>query len=408
MIIRTYFKCLTCDQPHTLRIGLGLEENQTHRFPCASCGEPMEVRVNLDQQNGGAGIQAIENAEEVSEPEDAPVINLDPNFTIPEGDRFRDGSFSRLELLSKLKSTKRLDTLPFQSIEFHNTRPHRRPDFDREWKLLKKSWSLHRRGRTKLSLQKLQEASKEYYEKEALSDLNDWLFRFSRFLGHQKSEKIFAKIAPYMNSLTKLAGYSDFMKYYQAELRADRATRYFQLMKDFFSDFSEYSQIYFLVTREEEIPDDHHASSINFDRIRSFYGDTYEAFSSSVDILAYLNNLSQGRKYDEFAELKSINKYLQLDKSSRFNPFSSNQYFMALCSERDNQVRNASHHGSFRFDEEKQIIFYKAGKGGTGAEQQMRYIEYLEKCLNIFLQTMTLFSLEMLMCKQSGNQPAPV
>ena len=39
MIVRYSFKCLTCDQPHTVRIGVGNEDYQSHRFPCQGCGE---------------------------------------------------------------------------------------------------------------------------------------------------------------------------------------------------------------------------------------------------------------------------------------------------------------------------------------------------------------------------------
>jgi hypothetical protein len=114
--------------------------------------------------------------------------------------------------------------------------------------------------------------------------------------------------------------------------------------------------------------------------------------------------LPWGRKFDEFERL-TRQDYLELDKSSRFNPFSTNAPFLALCEERDNQLRNASHHGSFQFDQGKQLIAYRSGKGGTGPVQRIGYAAYLAKCTRIFLQAMTLLRIEIMMCHLSGARP---
>jgi hypothetical protein len=39
-----------------------------------------------------------------------------------------------------------------------------------------------------------------------------------------------------------------------------------------------------------------------------------------------------------------------------------NAPIMAICSEADNQIRNASHHGAFAFEEANQMIRYRAEK----------------------------------------------
>ena len=135
-----------------------------------------------------------------------------------------------------------------------------------------------------------------------------------------------------------------------------------------------------------------------------FYGNTFEAFASSVDVLAYLNNLIMGRAFDEFHSM-SQKDYLRLDKAGRFNSFLMNKAFSALCVERDNRLRNASHHGAFQFDSSVQMIKYRVGKGGTGEEQTLSYVSYLARCTCLFLQAMTLLRAEILMCHVAGIRP---
>jgi hypothetical protein len=123
-----------------------------------------------------------------------------------------------------------------------------------------------------------------------------------------------------------------------------------------------------------------------------------------VELLAMLNNMLAGRKYDKFETL-TLRKYRELDRPNRFGPFQKNQTFMAICEEADNQIRNASHHGSFVFEKGPQVIRYRAGKGGTGPEQTMSYADYLVRCVRIFLQTMTLLRMELIISDQLKIRP---
>src|SRR5262245_20334808 len=96
MIIRSSFKCTTCGQIHTVRIGMGQEEHQTHRFPCMGCGEQMAIGMHVDYVRLGWRTEAIENAEQTAEEPGAPIVNVDANFLVPEHERHRDVWFPRL------------------------------------------------------------------------------------------------------------------------------------------------------------------------------------------------------------------------------------------------------------------------------------------------------------------------
>jgi hypothetical protein len=129
-----------------------------------------------------------------------------------------------------------------------------------------------------------------------------------------------------------------------------------------------------------------------------FYGNAFEVFASSVDILAY------GRPFNQF-ERMTQKEYLKLDKANRFEAFTAVPEFIAICEERDNQIRNASHHGGMRMERKTQTIRYRSGKGGIGPDQRMGYATFLARGAKLFLQAMTLLRIEIMMCHVTGMRP---
>src|SRR3984893_8395471 len=170
MIIRSSFKCATCGQVHTLRIGMGHETRQTHRFPCMNCGEDMVVALNVDFQKIAHWTEAVENAEPTAEEAGAPIINVEANFIVPEEERHKDLAFPRLTQLMAMAdiSEKHGSLISVADIPegMFGQRPHRRPDYAEEWRLLKKAWSLHRREQDHLAQKKITAASELLYKSD--------------------------------------------------------------------------------------------------------------------------------------------------------------------------------------------------------------------------------------------------
>lgn len=186
MIVRSSFKCATCGQVHTVRIGMGQETRQTHRFPCVNCGEDMVVALNVDYQAIAHWTEAVENAELADEVPGAPIMNVDANFIVPENERHVDQAFPRLtQLMERSKVAEKYGSLvSLADIPpgMLDQRPYRRPDYAEEWHPLRKAWS-RRRGRDHLARQKLEAASALRYKVDPLHDLLDWLWRFVLFVG---------------------------------------------------------------------------------------------------------------------------------------------------------------------------------------------------------------------------------
>jgi hypothetical protein len=298
MIVRSSFRCLTCGQTHTVRIGMGQEDYQSHRFPCMGCGEEMAIGLHIDYAKVGWRTEAIDNAEHAAEEAGAPIMNVDANFIVPEEERHKDFAFPRLtqihrmtEIAKEIGSLIDHSAIPREKID---ERPFRRPDIAAEWKLLKKAWSLSRRGKSKLSARHIAQGSEEYYASDPLQNLLDWMWRFTLFVGQPSYESKFRAAFDVVNPLMHLNDFAAFKTVYDAELAPERAGRYFGLIRDYFSAFAEFGQVHFLVAKGLQVEGGSVASSVAFEATRMFYGNAFESFAACVDILAYLNNLALG------------------------------------------------------------------------------------------------------------------
>lgn len=412
MIVRSAFRCLTCNQSHTVRIGMGQENRQQHRFPCRHCGEDIVIALCIDYEQITHWVEPVENAECIEEVAGAAIVNVDANFIVPVEQRHKDYEFPRLkqarEIFKVAEENGSIVTTNLEKIQSPKwqERPFRRPDYQEEWKSLKISWSLHRRGREHLINDRLTSASNTYYASEPLNSVQDWLWRFLLFYSQPAFEIPFRKAFARIQPLFERDEFKRFREHYNHNSSL-RAERYFELIKSYFENYDQFSQVHFYVVRGIEIPDANVISSPNFSSVKMFYGNAFESLSSSVDILAYLGNMIAGRHFDQFQKL-TLKEYLKLDKPGRFGAFAGITEFDALCVERDNQLRNASHHGGTRLDTETQMIALQAGKGGQGQSRQISLARYLERCDQIFMQINTLFRVEIMMCQVARGFKMPI
>lgn len=132
-------------------------------------------------------------------------------------------------------------------------------------------------------------------------------------------------------------------------------------MRAYLGVFIELSQVHRAVSSGIEITVEHAVASFDFHRTRMLYGNAFEALLSNIEVLARLNNLIAGRRFDQFDKL-TLDAYSKLDKSSRFGPSTGNVASAAICEEADNQLRNASHHNGMSFDCASGEIAHRSGK----------------------------------------------
>ncbi|MGO6685828.1 hypothetical protein [Rhizobium leguminosarum] len=356
-------------------------------------------------------VEPVENAEWIEEVVGAPIVNVDANFIVPIEQRDKDFAFPRLtQMRERIEAAEENGSLVTTSVNEmyakRNERPFRRPDYEEEWKLLKTTWSLERRGREQLIGDRLKAASEIYYASDPLNSVQDWLWRFMLFFSQTAFERPFRNAFALIQPLFQGEEFKRFREHYNT-MSAQRAERYFELLKSYFESYDQFTQVHFHVAGGIEVPDGNMASSVNFPAVKMFYGNAFEALSSSVDILVYFGNMIAKRPFDQFQTL-TLKEYLRLDKPSRFGPLAGIPEFDALCFERDNQLRNASHHGGTRLNAETQMISFQSGKGGQGQTQQIGFAKYLARCDRIFMQMIVLFRLEIMMCQVAAGLTRPI
>lgn len=369
------------------------------------------VQLNANAATGAVWIIPVENATEIEEVAGAPIVNMDANFIIPESEQGKDGTFPRLNQMKQMimaAEARGAHSVALDDMMKNRfSRPFRSPDYADEWRILKRAWTLHRNSKPALSAKKIEEASAKFYSQDPLNDLQDWVWRLGMFMTQPSYEPKFMALITPLDGLMNTPRMTNFLAAYPTQVLPYRGKKYFDILDDFFTSYSEFAQVFFLVTQGVAIRPDHQVTSTGFNGTKMFYGNAFERFAPLAELYAFLNNMSAGREWDQFEKL-TLGDYRKLDRANVFNAFASNAAFADVCVEADNQVRNASHHGSMRFDPKDQIIRYKVGKGGQGGEQTLSYTNYLERCVRLFLQTLTLLRLEVIFCQRTGLSTFPL
>ncbi len=160
-------------------------------------------------------------------------------------------------------------------------------------------------------------------------------------------------------------------------------------MKEYFSCFTDFSQTFTHAQLNIELPPSYEASSSAFSKTKLFYGNAYENLTTNVATLACINNISAGRKFDEFLTM-DLKQYLTINKANRCNPFKDVVPLMNIGQCLESTIRNASHHGGMKLINNGRTIQYRSG--GNGAQRTMSYLDYTKACNEMVLSTCALLA----------------
>ncbi len=401
MIFGVYIECETCGHHHTLRIGIGHEETQRHIFACADCKENIGVILNIGN-SPNVGLN-FENAKQSDT--GGSVINLDTNFLVDPNSHGADHLKNRVQQMHDI----------FMAQKNHHDEMYGEGSFERsiidtqddippmpletEWRLLKKAWSLSRNEKQKLARKKIDDINASLYKYDTVDHLEDWIWRFSSKLCMGRYEILFQTAMEDIITISQQPEFKNFISYFEKNLYSQHIELHYDIFKQFFQSFSVFNQVMPRCQAGLDIPAGFEVPTKDFDSIKMFYGNAYEAFTSLVEVFACLNNIKQGRAYDAF-ETMTLKDYKLIDKSGRCNPFKNTPAFSILCQELDGQIRNASHHGSIWYDQASGEVKYISGKGGIGQEKTISYTDYVSKCVHVFLSISLLFRIELVLSRQ--------
>lgn len=393
MVVRDLINCSTCKTAITIRIWVGHNSFQQHTFLCPNCKEEITMGMDVNFETVSTSIKYIENC--TCGNDEGEIINLNPHFVFDREQIGADKSFpwmKQAQYIQKMSGIKLPERPEGQNgiIMFDSYQQLGGIlNITEMWTIIKKGWSLENNKQHNLSKNILRNYSKFGYDNQI--DLANILYDFC--VKVLVPRKIYL-VENAMDCLKKAVRINReevlrFKDYYLHELKEEHIERYFELFSEYFRDYAEYDQTILYIKNVVSVPEGCVATSSSFKNTKMFYGNAFEIFTSNIVILACINNIIEGRKFDEF-ETMNLKKYLTINKANSFKNNPDLKDFIGCI---DSTLRNASHHGSTRLIKHQKFIEFRSG--GTGAKQEISYSRYLEKCGDIMLTSVALLILEL-------------
>ncbi|WP_425628579.1 hypothetical protein [Vibrio neptunius] len=391
MVVSEVLECLVCSDDYRVRVGVGVDSFQTHYFDCLGCEQPIGLAVRANPPE--AHIETVENCKITKcTPEEVfskTAINLHPNFCFPQ-EKYHDHkyfpSIEGIEIISK--AVRYVPGQFFQDIATQFDVPNA----DNIWHKVKSIYELSNtpgkeRLASKLIIGYNKQRSKSKTENCECSNYFDVLNEFYDACFYPRVNDLYEPIEELIDDLHSKGELDEFFAYYNDNLKQENSRRYTAILTSYFKNKAVLGQMMYRARVTNDGIDRFMVGSKNFEEIKLFYGDVYEALTTNFTVLALLNNLESGRGFSEFLSL-TLPQYLKIDKAKKHNPFKENTRFKKFAEELDSSLRNGSHHASMWRDGE--VIMYRSG--GTGAERNISYSRYIYMC-NIL--TMSLVALHM-------------
>lgn len=382
MISRFYVICAICKTHHTLRVQIGYGNEQKHRFPCDHCNEPIDFAL-LSKKIEVAGAELTESTSGADGK--TSYQYLSPDFIADSSDAKDPQYFGSFDLMSSFMKTPQARKALTRLL--HGQAPHKgwfalsnaQPD----WSQLQVCWRLERSGRyflakKQLSLLDPEESSSSWL---AAVQLGCRLFGVNEGL-LTKAHNILAQSPSEASRLVMEYGYNWSSDFAEAE---------YQVFSEFFKRWDSFSQVYLYVQHNLQMPDDPVATSVDFEHIRGFYSMAQEFFAKQIGLLTALNNINEGRKFDQLNKI-SLKRYFTTDNAKRRDSFKENIIFYAATSEYDSGLRNAEAHNWLKATADTQRLRY--AQGGNGEIVELQYVDYLLKSMLMFRQICHVMQLE--------------
>lgn len=399
MVIRGYGRCGTCDQSYVLRAGIGIENYQRHYIDCSHCETPIVLAVNC--QVPPPNYVVVENftlTEDIDK--NAVLINLHPSFAFDPDTYHSPKEFASLSYMGRISTAvehlitdKRKFTDLARYFNIINA-PH-------IWERVKRALILENSSSQKKNLEKTLAAylaeRKKHRPDVTITDTDSMLYDFLQGSFLPKIDKILNPAAKLLEKAKKdyPDEFENFKNYYKEHHLQQHKSQYISIFSDYFRNYTQYSQMLVHAKLGDTTPGPKVVGSKAFEEVKLYHGQAFEALTTSFVVLACLNNILAGRHYHQFLKM-TLTKYKNdLEKSKKANPFNEVPEFSVFTQGLDSALRNGSHHASIW--RQGDIVYYRSG--GTGAERNMPFSDYLHSCNQITISLAALWLLERKLAK---------
>jgi hypothetical protein len=388
MVITQNVECQICGAEYFLRVGIGYDSYQKHHFDCLECEQPLVIATRANPPN--AHIESVENVALKYPDDNKTVINLHPNCAFSPEIYHERREFPSISHLNLVSSFVRMRPGKFQDLCMQWDMPNA----GKRWAQVKALLRLPNnpskvRIRRKL-ISRYSEKRKECNPLISHEKTNDVVCEFFDSLFYPKINDLVSPVKNLIDNNFENDNFNLFAKHYERHLKVENLNRYISTLSSFFRYRDQLGQLIDYARISSDDVDNKVVGSKNFDEVKLYYGEVYEALTSNFTILACLNNLIKGRKFDQF-ESMSLNKYIKdVDKSKRGNPFKDVDALASFSEDLDSSLRNGSHHASIWRNGE--IVMFRSG--GSGAQREMSFSRYLHICNKLTISLSALFLVE--------------
>lgn len=386
MIIRDYVSCNTCSHIHITRIQVGMDPTQVHVFNCKGCNEPIKVSLKADYEKAIATTVLLENCSRVHSGEGTPIY-LCADFAADPEQINQEMTFPSFKFLNDIKDAVGIEQMLKMSTKAKRSNCNDDLSIMTNWNSLKQIWRLENSGKYEISRKlNIKLSQKNKIPEEGFAN-NLWRFLNAIFT---QPDELRAELKEIIANNRE--EFIKFLYFYKFEIRPIHRKNQFQIMSEFYDGYNQHSQIFPYIRLNIPLSKIGKVTLTEFDQVKSFYANIYEFFAGAICIYTCLNNIKEGRPYDQLKNI-TLSKYLETDKAKRRESFISNLLFASLTEEFDSTVRNASFHNWFFLRADNETIELRSG--GTGALKTISYTEYLYRCGKMYSQFCKLFILEL-------------
>ncbi len=391
MVIPRNINCSICDAAYFVRVGVGGDSYQPHSFDCLECFQPMTIAVRASPPN--AHIESVENVIIDSEINDeiGTVINLHPNSAFSAEQYHERQFFPSLITLEMVTPHLRMRPGKLQDYVAQFDIPNAPTLWGTVKAILKLSDKQDKQKVMEKQISSYAHQRKKYIPESQFNNYFEVVYDFFDYLFYPKINALSDPIMDILDKLQEDDKLDDFINFYQTHLKKENENRYLSTFSSYLKHRNQFSQLLTHARISSDDVDDKMVGSKGFEEIKLYYGEVYEALTSNFSILACINNLIHGRKFDEF-ERMNLNKYLKdVEKSKRHNPFSQTDYLKDFVECIESTLRNGSHHASIW--REGEVVMYRSG--GAGTIRDVSYSRYLHMCNVLTISLAALFIIEL-------------
>lgn len=373
MVIRYGIRCGICGHPHVLRISIGYESLQKHSFECRNCSQPIDIALELDQENAGSKFCPIKNCV----PDDSAawgdtIVNLSPIFGVPADMQGKDGVFPSFEAFREM-----LEHRPdlFENAPDARTLHPAQRSITMAWSFASAVWTLAVEKREEVLAGYIERERSKYGFDQPISAL-DILWQFVGMLGGLSAKNVKETIGAIFDDAAKTspAEVTRFVEWYFPNRLTPDLIAGREMVGEFMQNFDEFSQL--LARQQIGIAElgEQRVSSRAFAATKMFYGNAFERLGNLLALPIALVNVAQGRKFDQLNKF-SLDQWLASDKGSRKQALTLDARLAVFEAVYRSDIRNASHHADTTFDAQTGEISYIPARGQP--PKTISYEEYI-------------------------------